>query len=88
MGLAKMEIERFNGKGDFALWRQRMKAILVQMKISKTIDPEAKHAESITAEDKAEMNELAYSTIGLYLGDKVLREVANEKTAIGVWAKL
>ncbi|BBN12132.1 hypothetical protein Mp_5g17630 [Marchantia polymorpha subsp. ruderalis] len=88
MGLAKMEIERFNGKGDFALWRQRMKAILVQMKISKAIDTEAKHAESVTAEDKVEMNELAYSTIVMYLGDKVLREVANEKTAIGVWAKL
>lgn len=88
MGLAKMEIERFNGKGDFALWRQRMKAILVQMKISKAIDTEAKHAESVTAEDKAGMNELAYSTIALCLGDKVLREVANENTAIGVWAKL
>ena len=84
MGITKMEIERFNGKGDFALWRQRMKAILVQMKISKAIDSEAKHAESVTDEEKAEMNELAYSTIILYLGDKVLREFAKEKTVIGV----
>ena len=40
MGLSKIEIEKFDGKGDFSMWKNKMKAILVQQKCSKAIaDP-------------------------------------------------
>ncbi|GKG31972.1 hypothetical protein Tco_0426922 [Tanacetum coccineum] len=40
------------------------------------------------AQAKAELNKKAYSTVILCLGNKVLREVTGEMTAVGVWSKL
>ncbi|CAM8984589.1 unnamed protein product [Rhodiola kirilowii] len=83
----KGELERFDGKGDFALWKQRMKAILVQMKVAKALVAGG-IPDTVSAADKEEMQEMAYSTLILHLGDKVLREVSKEKTAAAVWLKL
>ncbi|CAM8971845.1 unnamed protein product [Rhodiola kirilowii] len=84
----KVEVDRFDGKGDFSLWRQRMRAILVQMKVVKALDGEKDFPATMTQDEKDEASELAYSTIILHLGDKVLREIAKEKTADKVWLKL
>ncbi|CAM8912019.1 unnamed protein product [Rhodiola kirilowii] len=43
---------------------------------------------TMTQDEIDEAKELAYSSIILHLGDKVLREVAKEKTAAAVWLKL
>ncbi|CAM8959845.1 unnamed protein product [Rhodiola kirilowii] len=83
---AKVKIEWFDGKTDFGLWRQRMKAILVQIKVAKALT--GTFPEPTTAEEKADALELAYSTLILHLSDKVLREVSKETTAAGVWLKL
>ena len=32
------ELGVFNGKGEFSIWQQKMKGILVQQKVSKAID--------------------------------------------------
>jgi len=88
MGFAKIEVERFDGKGDFSLWRQRMKAVLVQMKISKALQGDKGFPESTSSEEKQEALDLAYSTLILHLGDRVLREVSKETTAAGIWLKL
>ena len=40
MGLSKVEIKKFDGKGNFSLWKKKMRAILVQQKCAKAIgDP-------------------------------------------------
>ena len=79
MGLTKIEIERFDGKGDFALWRVRMRAILVQMKIAKALEGENGLPETMSETEKSDILEMAYSTLILHLGDKVIREVSKEK---------
>jgi len=88
MGFAKVEIERFDGKGDFSLWRKRMKAVLVQMKIAKALEGDKGFPTTMSDADKAEALEMAYSTLILHLSDKVLREVSSETTAAGIWLKL
>ena len=88
MGNPRVEIERFDGKGDFGLWRQRMRAILVHMKVAKALQGEKALPVMMNAEEKSDVMELAYSTLILYLGDKVMREVAKETTAAGIWSKL
>ena len=88
MGFAKVEIDRFDGKGDFSLWRQRMKEILVQMKIAKVLDAEKPLPATMSDEEKSDIKELAYSKIIVHLSDKVLREVSKETTAAGIWLKL
>ncbi|XP_065874841.1 uncharacterized protein [Euphorbia lathyris] len=66
----------------------RMKAILVQMKVAKALKGEKEFLATMTKEEKEDLLELAYSTIVLYLGNKVLREVSKETSAAGVWLKL
>ncbi|KAK2436726.1 hypothetical protein QL285_021698 [Trifolium repens] len=43
---------------------------------------------SLSNAEKADLNERAVSCITLCLGDKVLREVARESNAAGMWVKL
>ena len=88
MTITKIEVERFDGKGDFGLWRRRMYAILVQQKVAKALKGEKELPSTLTADQKSEMMELAFSTLTLHLDDKVLREVSNETTASGLWLKL
>ncbi|CAM8923041.1 unnamed protein product [Rhodiola kirilowii] len=88
MTSTKVKIDRFDGKGDFSLWKKRMEAVLCQMKVSKALEGKHKLPASMTQDEKTEAMELAYSTLILHLGDKVLREVSREKTAAGIWTKL
>ncbi|MCI87587.1 cytochrome P450, partial [Trifolium medium] len=43
---------------------------------------------TLLAAERSEMNDKALSVIILCLADKVLREVAKEKTAAAMWTKL
>lgn len=83
----KVEIGRFNGKGDFVLWRRRMYVVLVQQKVGKALGGLKCLPESLFENEKFKMIELAFSTVTLHLGDKFLCEVS-ETTANRLWKKL
>ncbi|GKC66055.1 retrovirus-related pol polyprotein from transposon TNT 1-94 [Tanacetum coccineum] len=82
---AKFDIEKFNGTGDFMLWRIKMHALLIQHGCEAALEVLPADME---AEAKAELNKKAHSAMILYLGNKVLREVTGETTARSVWTKL
>lgn len=84
----RFQIEKFDGKGDFSLWKKKMTALLVQQKVAKAIEAEPTYPEDMAETQKQEMLEIAYSTIILYLANNVLRLVDEEDTALKVWAKL
>ncbi|KAL8470626.1 hypothetical protein ACS0TY_033252 [Phlomoides rotata] len=65
-----------------------MKALLVHHGLATALKTDRSEESSATAAKKAEINEKAHSAIILCLGDKPLREVCKEKTAIDVWRKL
>ena len=65
------EVSNFNGNGDFALWRRKIRAIFVQHKVAKILDEE-RLPENITESEKRDMDEMTYSTILMYLSDEVL----------------
>ncbi|KAL8534900.1 hypothetical protein ACS0TY_010801 [Phlomoides rotata] len=65
-----------------------MKALLVHHGLATALKTDGSEESSATAAKKAEINEKAHSAIILFLGDKPLREVCKEKTAIEVWRKL
>ena len=88
MSSYKFDIEKFNGSNDFTLWKLKMKAILVQQKCEEAIEGEEKLPVELTAAQKAEAVKRAHSAILLSLADEVLREVADETTAAGLWKKL
>jgi precorrin-2 methylase len=85
---SKCDIEKFTGSNDFGLWKVKMRAILTQQKYVEAIKGVTQMPATLSAAEKTEMDEKALSAIILCLGDKVLREVAKEKTAAAMWTKL
>ena len=84
---AKFEIAKFDGQSSsFSLWRVKMKALLVQQGLHKTLQGQEKS--SISAENWEDMDAKALSSIQLSLADDVLREVKEETSAAGIWLKL
>lgn len=71
MGTTKFELEKFDGSGDFELWRKKLRAISIQQKVAKAL-ADMKDVQGTNVE-KTDMQEIAYSTIILYLSDNVLR---------------
>ncbi|GJS06050.1 retrotransposon protein, putative, ty1-copia subclass [Tanacetum coccineum] len=82
---AKFDIEKFDRTGDFELWRIKMRALLIQHRCEATLEVLPTDME---AEAKVELNKKAHSAMILCLGNKVLREVTGETTALGIWSKL
>ena len=85
--MAKFELEKFDGTGDFALWRESLKGILVHQKVAKVLG-DTKLLEEKKPEEIAEMEEMAYYTIIMHLSNTVRRKLTGEKTAKGIWDKL
>ncbi|KAL1564721.1 Integrase catalytic domain-containing protein [Salvia divinorum] len=93
MATARFDVEKFNGKNDFGLWRIKMKAMLVHQGLADAIRGDSKEKGVVDGDErsafkKVEIMERAHSAIILCLSDKVLREVSKETTAAGVWLKL
>lgn len=88
MAVARYEVDKFDGNGDFGLWKIKIKAIFGQQKTSKAILDQEKVPQSINKEEKETMEEIAYGTIILNLSDSVLRQVIDLDTAYKVWKKL
>ncbi|KAL8462441.1 hypothetical protein ACS0TY_032644 [Phlomoides rotata] len=88
MASMKLDVEKFTGKNDFGLWKVKMKVLLVHHGLASALKTDESEESSATAAKKVEINEKAHSAIILCLGNKPLREVSKEKTAIDVWRKL
>ena len=86
--VTKFDIEKFTGANDFELWKIKMEAILIQQGCLEALEGEMNMSSSLTPAEKTSMVNRARSAIILCLGDKTLREVAKERTAAGMWAKL
>src|SRR6266487_6728800 len=85
---SKWEIEKFTGSNDFGLWKVKVRAILTQQKCDEALKRVAGMPDNLSDDEKAEMDGKARSAIILCLADKVPREVAKEKSAASMWAKL
>ena len=85
---SKVDIEKFDGKNDFGLWKMKMLAHLGNMGFAKALEGADKLPASLTEEKKTEILDKAYNTLILSLNDKVLREVVKCKSAADIWLKL
>ena len=68
----KFEIEKFNGKENFGLWQKRVKILLVQQGLHKTLQGKSAKPAGTLNEDWEEMDLKAAITIQLYLADEVM----------------
>lgn len=88
MGSAKYDIENFTGKNDFSLWRMKTRALLVHQGLEQAFEGEKKLPATLSEKDKKDMlDKAAHSALILSLGDKALREISKEKTAVAIWLK-
>jgi len=84
----KFKVKKFNGKENFGLWQKRVKALLVQQGLHKTLqEKSAKHA-GTSNENWEEMDLTTASMIQLYLTDEVMYNVMDEEMTIDLWSRL
>ncbi|KAM6553782.1 hypothetical protein CsatB_014544 [Cannabis sativa] len=88
IGATRFELEKFNGTGDFGLWRESSKGILVHQKVAKALKPKKELTDKLQKEELEDMEEFAYYTIIMYLSNTVGRKVQNMKTTRELWSKL
>ena len=85
---ALFEIENFNGKNNFEIWKVKMYDLLVQHGVAKALLGKSKHPYNITDNEWAEMDEREISAIRLCVADDVLFNIVSETTTAGLWTKL
>ncbi|GJZ68967.1 hypothetical protein Tco_0632517 [Tanacetum coccineum] len=83
--ITRFDIEKFDGKNDFGLWKIKMRALMVQQGCDAALET---LPTDMKAGEKTALIKKAYSTLILCLRDRVLREVTKETTAAGIWTKL
>ncbi|CAL5199209.1 unnamed protein product [Lathyrus oleraceus] len=86
--MGKWEIAKFSANNDFGMWKVNMQANLIQDKCIYDLKGEESMHVRLSKVEKTETVDKAMSVIILCLGDKVLREVAREKTVVVMWKKL
>lgn len=94
----KFEIEKFDGKGDFGLWKFKMMGQLeiqgllsVLQEETTSEDDAGKTEEGVEAKvdpKKAEKDLRVWSLFSTCLSDVILRKIMNETTALGMWKAL
>lgn len=86
MATAKFEVNQYNGREYFNMWSQKMRAILMQLKFVRALDNS--RPIDMTASKRTKLEEIACSTIFLYLSDNVIRTIRETKTIEKLWTKL
>ncbi|KAH9658262.1 Integrase catalytic domain-containing protein [Citrus sinensis] len=79
MSLPKHEIEKFTIGGDFSLWKLKMRALLVHQGLESALEEDDPEALSTS---------MAHNTLIFSLSDSILREISEEKIALGIWNKV
>jgi hypothetical protein len=85
---SKFEVEKFNDKNNFELWKLKMRDLLVQQGLQKVLAGKTKKPTSMTDKDWEDLDARALSTIHLCLADEVLFNIVGEETTTGLWNRL
>ena len=76
---SRYDIEKFNGSNDFSLWKIKMQALLSNLGLKEVLKEESKHKDkdkvgdgikTLSADQRADIEEKAFNILILSLGDK------------------
>lgn len=76
----RIDIDKFDGNGDFRIWRRKIRALLAQQRILKALDDPIIWPEETSEEQKNEVLETATGTIIFHLTNSIIRLVDGEDT--------
>ena len=85
---ARFEIEKFNGRNNFEIWKVKMHDLLIQQGVEKALLGKSKQPLTMTDDEWSDIDDRALSDIWLCLADDVLFNIMSEKTTTGLWTKL
>ncbi|KAK6791798.1 hypothetical protein RDI58_010879 [Solanum bulbocastanum] len=88
MSTTKFDIEKFDGKFSFSIWKIQMKDVLTHNGLKKALAQKSKKPDSMNDEQCEELDEKELSSIQVSLSKEVLWEVFRETTAASLWLKL
>eukprot|EP00253_Pinus_taeda_P025414 PITA_25414 len=88
MSNAKFEVEKFTDKRNFALWKQKVRDLLVQQGLHKALDRENKKPTSMEDLDWEDLDVRALFTIKLCLDDEVIFNIVEESTTSDMEIKI
>ena len=80
--------KKFNGKNNFELWKLKMRDLLVQQGLHKTLDDKRKKPATMTNEEWEDLDASVLNTIWLCVADDVLFNIIGEETTIGLWSRM
>ena len=75
MGETIFDIKKFDGTSDYCLWKKKLRAIMMQLKVDMTLDEKPELPGTMTGFENSEMFKTAYGMLFLHLSDNVLRHV-------------
>jgi len=84
----KFEVEKFDGKSNFLLWKMRVTPLLVKESIHKALLGIEKKSLKMEDDEWNNIDLRAKMTIILCLSDAVFYNVMNEETIAGFWSRL
>ena len=90
MSLPKLDIEKFTIGGDFSLWKMRMRVVLIHQGLESALEEDdlGGASSSIPDEKKRQIHNKAHNSLILSLSDLILREISEEKKALGICNKV
>ena len=85
--IAKVDVVKFDETGNFKLWQRRVKDLLVQRSLVKTLYGKAKKLETMMDDEWEELDMKAIITIRLCLADELMYDVIDDMSTAAIWLK-
>ena len=88
MNNMRIDIDKFDGSGDYRIWRRKIKALLAQQRLLKAIEDPIIWPEGTTEDQKNEILETATGTLIFHLSDSIIRQIDSDDTPAKIWKRL
>ena len=82
--IAKVDVVKCDGTGNFGLWQRRVKDLLVQQGLVKALYGKARKPETMTDDEWEELNMKVVSTIRLCLADELMYDVMDDVSTAAI----
>ena len=84
----KIEIDKFDGSGDFRIWKRKIIALLAQQKLLKAIEDPIVWPDNFSKDQQQDLLETATGAIIFHFSDSIIRLIDKEDTPAKIWKKL
>jgi len=88
MTTTKFDLQKFDGRINFGIWKVRLMAVLIQKNLKVVLDVKEKRPLRMEEQEWNDIDQKALSTIQLSITDDVLQEVISKTTTVELLNKL